>query len=343
MMTRLVLKEGRLRWSAIIALIVGLGLVMVLSLMLGRYTLTIGDIYNAAWYRLYGLSFGEPVDSVVFNLRLPRILLAVLAGAGLASAGTAFQGIFGNPLATPDTLGVTAGTSVGAVSALILNFSLVGVQLLSFVAGIVTVVVTTLIARNKRGGTSVVMLILSGVMVGALASAIMSILKYTADPNNKLPQITYWLMGSLSGASMRTLALGAPFIVVGSAVIFLMRWRLNILALGDDEARAAGMNVPRARGIIIVAATLITAAVVSMCGQVGWVGLLIPHCARMICGNNNRFVVPVGTVLGAIFLVVIDTLARSSMESEIPISVLTAIIGAPFFIYLLRRTGGGWA
>lgn len=342
-MTRLVLKEGRLRWSAIIALIVGLGLVMVLSLMLGRYTLTIGDIYNAAWYRLYGLSFGEPVDSVVFNLRLPRILLAALAGAGLASAGTAFQGIFGNPLATPDTLGVTAGTSVGAVSALILNFSLVGVQLLSFVAGIVTVVVTTLIARNKRGGTSVVMLILSGVMVGALASAIMSILKYTADPNNKLPQITYWLMGSLSGASMRTLALGAPFIVVGSAVIFLMRWRLNILALGDDEARAAGMNVPRARGIIIVAATLITAAVVSMCGQVGWVGLLIPHCARMICGNNNRFVVPVGTVLGAIFLVVIDTLARSSMESEIPISVLTAIIGAPFFIYLLRRTGGGWA
>ncbi|MDN6823024.1 FecCD family ABC transporter permease [Corynebacterium flavescens] len=326
-MTRLVLKEGRLRWSAIIALIVGLGLVMVLSLMLGRYTLTIDDIYNAAWYRLYGLSFGEPVDSVVFNLRLPRILLAALAGAGLASAGTAFQGIFGNPLATPDTLGVTAGTSVGAVSALILNFSLVGVQLLSFVAGIVTVVVTTLIARNKRGGTSVVM----------------SILKYTADPNNKLPQITYWLMGSLSGASMRTLALGAPFIVVGSAVIFLMRWRLNILALGDDEARAAGMNVPRARGIIIVAATLITAAVVSMCGQVGWVGLLIPHCARMICGNNNRFVVPVGTVLGAIFLVVIDTLARSSMESEIPISVLTAIIGAPFFIYLLRRTGGGWA
>ncbi|WP_312714223.1 FecCD family ABC transporter permease [Corynebacterium flavescens] len=342
-MTRLVLKEGRLRWSAIIALLVGLGLVMVLSLMLGRYTLTIGDIYNAVWYRLYGLSFGEPVDSVVFNLRLPRILLAALAGAGLASAGTAFQGIFGNPLATPDTLGVTAGTSVGAVSALILNFSLVGVQLLSFVAGIITVVVTTLIARNKRGGTSVVMLILSGVMVGALASAIMSILKYTADPNNKLPQITYWLMGSLSGASMRTLALGAPFIVVGSAVIFLMRWRLNILALGDDEARAAGMNLPRARGIIIVAATLITAAVVSMCGQVGWVGLLIPHCARMICGDNNRFVVPVGTVLGAIFLVVIDTLARSSMESEIPISVLTAIIGAPFFIYLLRRTGGGWA
>ncbi|MGX1738101.1 FecCD family ABC transporter permease [Corynebacterium flavescens] len=342
-MTRLVLKEGRLRWSAIIALLVGLGLVMVLSLMLGRYTLTIGDIYNAVWYRLYGLSFGEPVDSVVFNLRLPRILLAALAGAGLASAGTAFQGIFGNPLATPDTLGVTAGTSVGAVSALILNFSLVGVQLLSFVAGIITVVVTALIARNKRGGTSVVMLILSGVMVGALASAIMSILKYTADPNNKLPQITYWLMGSLSGASMRTLALGAPFIVVGSAVIFLMRWRLNILALGDDEARAAGMNLPRARGIIIVAATLITAAVVSMCGQVGWVGLLIPHCARMICGDNNRFVVPVGTVLGAIFLVVIDTLARSSMESEIPISVLTAIIGAPFFIYLLRRTGGGWA
>lgn len=342
-MSRIALKDGRLRLSVIIALIAGLGVVMVVSLMLGRYVLSISDIYNALWYRLFGMEFGEPVDSIVFNLRLPRILLAAFAGAGLASAGAAFQGIFGNPLATPDTLGVTAGASVGAVVALMLDLSLVGVQVLSLLAGIFTVAATTLIARNKRGATSVVMLILSGVMVGALANAVISVLKYTADPNNKLPQITYWLMGSLSGASMLNLAIGVPFIVIGVLVIHLMRWRLNIVALGEDEARASGMNVRRTRGIIIVAATLITAAVVSMCGQVGWVGLLIPHCARMICGANNRFVVPVGALLGAFFLVLIDTLARSATASEVPISVLTAIIGAPFFIYLLRKTGGGWA
>ncbi|MDN6740395.1 MAG: iron ABC transporter permease, partial [Corynebacterium casei] len=172
--------------------------------------------------------------------------------------------------------------------------------------------------------------------------AVISILKYVADPNEKLPQITYWLMGSLAGANLRSLAIGTPFILLGIITILVLRWRLNILALGDDEARASGMNVRFVRALVIVAATLTTASVVSMCGQVGWVGLLIPHCARMLCGNNNRFVVPISLLLGAIFLVVIDTLARSVSEAEIPISVLTALVGAPFFIYLLRKTGGGW-
>ncbi|WP_443408813.1 FecCD family ABC transporter permease [Corynebacterium casei] len=315
---------------------------MLLSLMLGRYTLSWSDIYNSFWYRIYGMSFGEPIDSIVFNLRLPRILLAALAGAALACSGAAFQSLFGNPLATPDTLGVTAGASVGAVLGILWNLPLIGMQLMSLVAGIGTIFLTIMIAKSKKG-VGIVMLILSGVIVGALANAVISILKYVADPNEKLPQITYWLMGSLAGANLRSLAIGTPFILLGIITILVLRWRLNILALGDDEARAAGMNVRLVRGMVIVAATLTTASVVSMCGQVGWVGLLIPHCARMICGNNNRFVVPISLLLGAMFLVLIDTLARSVSEAEIPISVLTALVGAPFFIYLLRKTGGGWS
>ncbi|MDN5903390.1 MAG: iron ABC transporter permease [Corynebacterium casei] len=340
-MNNLAVKDGHLRRITLLVLIIGVVAVMVISLMLGRYTLGLSEIYNALWYRVYGLSFGEPVDSIVFNLRLPRILLAALAGAALACSGAAFQSLFGNPLATPDTLGVTAGASVGAVLGILWNLPLIGMQLMSLLAGIATIFLTIMIAKSKRG-VGIVMLILSGVIVGALANAVISILKYVADPNEKLPQITYWLMGSLAGANLRSLAIGTPFILLGIITILVLRWRLNILALGDDEARASGMNVRFVRALVIVAATLTTASVVSMCGQVGWVGLLIPHCARMLCGNNNRFVVPISLLLGAIFLVVIDTLARSVSEAEIPISVLTALVGAPFFIYLLRKTGGGW-
>ncbi|AHI20184.1 FecCD family ABC transporter permease [Corynebacterium casei] len=341
-MNNFAVKDGRLRRSTLVALALGVVAVMLLSLMLGRYTLSWSDIYNSFWYRIYGMSFGEPIDSIVFNLRLPRILLAALAGAALACSGAAFQSLFGNPLATPDTLGVTAGASVGAVLGILWNLPLIGMQLMSLVAGIGTIFLTIMIAKSKKG-VGIVMLILSGVIVGALANAVISILKYVADPNEKLPQITYWLMGSLAGANLRSLAIGTPFILLGIITILVLRWRLNILALGDDEARAAGMNVRLVRGMVIVAATLTTASVVSMCGQVGWVGLLIPHCARMICGNNNRFVVPISLLLGAMFLVLIDTLARSVSEAEIPISVLTALVGAPFFIYLLRKTGGGWS
>ncbi|MGP5170924.1 FecCD family ABC transporter permease [Corynebacterium casei] len=340
-MNNLAVKDGHLRRITLLVLIIGVVAVMVISLMLGRYTLGLSEIYNALWYRVYGLSFGEPVDSIVFNLRLPRILLAALAGAALACSGAAFQSLFGNPLATPDTLGVTAGASVGAVLGILWNLPLIGTQLMSLLAGITTIFLTIMIAKSKRG-VGIVMLILSGVIVGALANAVISILKYVADPNEKLPQITYWLMGSLAGTNLRSLAIGTPFILLGIITILVLRWRLNILALGDDEARASGMNVRFVRALVIVAATLTTASVVSMCGQVGWVGLLIPHCARMLCGNNNRFVVPISLLLGAIFLVVIDTLARSVSEAEIPISVLTALVGAPFFIYLLRKTGGGW-
>lgn len=315
----------------------------LVCITIGRYPVSLPDVLTAFAAQTSGATEGvsETVQSVVFNIRLPRVILAVALGAGLACAGAAFQSLFSNPLATPDTLGVTAGASVGAVLAMLFDADMLTVQAVALLFGLGSVALTVSVAR-LHGKTSIVMLVLAGVIVSAIFQAAISLLKYTADPLSKLPEITYWLMGSLAGKTFESLAFGLPFIIVGVIVIFSLRWRLNILMLSEDEAHAAGIRVQRLRVITVVASTMITASCVSMCGQVGWVGLLIPHCARMICGNNNRFVIPFSIVLGAVFMLVIDTMARTVIASEIPISILTALIGAPFFIVLLRRTGGGW-
>ena len=276
----------------------------------------------------------------MFNLRLPRITVAVLIGSGMAVSGAAFQSLFSNPLATPDTLGVASGTCVGAVVALLLGWGMSGVQLTALVAGLVTVAITTAVARRRDGGTDVVTLVLAGVIVSAMADAVLSMLKLTADPTSKLPEITYWLMGSLAGASWSQIALAAPFIVIGSGGIVVLRWRLNVLALSEDEARAAGVDVRSLRITLIVCATVVTASVISLCGQVGWIGLIVPHAARMLTGSDNRYLIPVCLLLGASIMIFIDTAARTITASEVPVSVVTAIVGAPFFITLLRRTGG---
>ncbi|MGO2601125.1 MAG: FecCD family ABC transporter permease [Brevibacterium aurantiacum] len=341
-MTALALRDGRLRGWFMLALVIVLCVVFVVSLMLGRYSLNSTDLIQALSSRLGGDPVAARIDAVVYGLRIPRTVLAIFVGSGLALAGAAFQSLFSNPLATPDTLGVTAGASVGAVLAMLLGLPLVGMQLVSLLFGMVAVLVTIMIARH-RGRSDIVMLILAGVVVAAIANAVLSLLKLTADPNDELPQITYWLMGSLAGANMTATLIGAPLIVLGSVTIIALRWRLNVLALGEDEAKASGTNVRAIRAAIIVSATLITASCISMCGQVGWIGLIIPHIARMITGNNNSVTVPVCAVLGAIFLVLIDTIARTLLAAEIPISVVTAIVGAPIFIVLLRQTGGRWS
>ncbi len=311
---------------------------------LGRYPLGVDQVLGAlgAFFTGNMDSLENVVRSVVFNLRLPRIVLAVTLGAGLACAGAAFQSLFSNPLATPDTLGVTSGACVGAVIAIMLSADMFTTQVIALVAGLASVALTVAVSQ-RQGRTSIVMLVLAGVIVSAIFSAVISMLKYVADPNDKLPAITYWLMGSLSGKDFASLALGLPFIVVGVAIIFALRWRLNILTLSEDEARAAGVRVQRLRLLAILASTMVTASCVSMCGQVGWVGLLVPHCARMLCGNDNRLVVPFSIVFGALFMLAIDTVSRTMLASEIPVSVLTALIGAPVFIVLLRRTKGGWS
>ena len=335
------LHRARLRPWVLPLLVVLVLACAAVSIMVGRYGVSPQEMVGAIGARIAGGdSPDRKADSVVFNLRMPRITVAILIGSGMAVSGAAFQSLFSNPLATPDTLGVASGTCVGAVVALLLGWGMLGVQLTALVAGLITVAVTTAVARRRNGGTDVVTLVLAGVIVSALADAVLSMLKLTADPTSKLPEITYWLMGSLAGSSWQQIALATPFIVIGSGVIVALRWRLNVLALSEDEARAAGVDVRRLRILLIVCATVVTASVISLCGQVGWVGLIVPHAARMLTGSDNRYLIPVCLLLGASAMIAIDTVARTLTASEVPVSVVTAIVGAPFFITLLRRTGG---
>ncbi len=331
------IKKGRFTPLAVILMfvlpvVIGLGCICV-----GRMEIPISDVFKTIGAIFTGQETDIQNYSIIVNLRLPRILMAIIVGAGLTCAGNTFQSLFSNPLATPDILGVTSGTCVGAILAIILSCGILGTQLIALAFGLVSVLFTIKIAgRNKNG--SMIYLVLAGVIASSLFNAIGSLLKYTADPQDKLPEITYWLMGSFTSATYQKLLIGSPLIIVGIVIIYLLRWRLNILALSEDEAKASGIDLKKTRMIFILASTLITASAVSMCGQIGWIGLLIPHCARMLVGSNNRYVVPLSISLGASFMILIDTLSRSLTVIELPLSILTAIIGAPVFILLLNRS-----
>lgn len=316
-------------------------LTAVVCITLGRYGVSLQELFQALTALITGQkeAVNATVYTVLVNIRLPRVLLAVLCGAGLAVSGAAFQSLFSNPLATPDTLGVASGASFGAVLGLFLGQHILIVQLFSVLFGLFAVLLTSLISRQK-GASSSTMIILAGIVVSSLFNALISFVKFMADTDEQLPSITYWLMGSLANSSYPSLLFCAPFIIAGILAVLALRWRLNLLCLTEDEARSQGVNIAALRGIISLSATAITASCVAMCGQVGWVGLLIPHICRMIFGSNTKKIIPASISLGAVFMLIIDTAARSASSMEIPISVLTAIIGAPFFILLLRRTGG---
>ena len=305
-------------------------------LCIGRMNLSVPEVIRTLLGALLRRETDGQSYSIIVNLRVPRILMAVIVGAGLTCAGATFQALFSNPLATPDILGVTSGTCVGAILAILMSRSVLETQFIALAFGLVSVWIT-LRLTGKKEGHSVVFLVLAGVIISSLFDAIGSLLKYTADPMNELPEITYWLLGSLTSASYKEILIGSPLILAGITIIYLLRFKLNILSLSEDEAKASGIDLKKTRLIFILAATMITASCVSMCGQVGWVGLLIPHCARMALGSNNRFVIPAGISLGASFMIVIDTLSRSISVIELPLSVLTAIIGAPVFISLLKK------
>lgn len=310
------------------------------AVLIGRYRVSPEDLAGALFPGLFpGREVPDAVLNVIFQIRLPRILLALLAGAGLSAAGGAFQALFSNPLATPDTLGVATGSSFGAALGILLGFPSILVQFCALGTGLLAVVLVYAVG-SSRNGSSLVMMILSGMVISALFSALVSLIKYTADPQDVLPAITFWLMGSLMGTTQETLLVGAPLILIGMGILYVFRWKLNALTLSEEEARSLGIPVRRIRTLVILGSAMITASVVSMCGLIGWVGLLIPHVARMIFGNNNQYVMPASMGLGAVFMLVIDTVARSVTAAEIPVSILTAVIGAPFFIGLLRRTGG---
>ncbi|MBR5228701.1 MAG: iron ABC transporter permease [Firmicutes bacterium] len=332
-------KTGRLSLAWKVMLIVLPVITAVLALGIGRYSISPADVIEAIAGRFTGnYEISEMAFKTIWNLRIPRILLALLAGAGLSVAGCAFQSLFANPLATPDTLGVASGASFGAALGILMGFGMMGMQITSFVMGAVAVTLTWLGGSGRGKGLSSV--VLSGIMMGSLFNALVSLVKYLADAETQLPAITYWLMGGLNNAGYKSLVFGAPPIILGIIILFVIRWRMNLLPLSDDEARSSGVNINRLRAVTVICATMITASCVSMCGQVGWVGLLIPHMCRMKFGSNHLSLIPASISLGAVFMVIVDTAARTMTAAEIPVSILTAIIGAPFFIILMRKSGG---
>lgn len=324
----------------VLLLIVLLLLLAFLSLFLGRYTVSPWDVVEILAQKITGQSENTVNTTVIWDIRMPRILLAMLAGAGLSVSGAAFQGCFHNPLVSPDMLGVSAGAGFGAALGILLtNETGAFTAGLSFAMGLSSVFLSWFLSRiRKDGGT--LSLVLAGVIVSAVFNALISFVKLVADTDSQLPAITFWLMGSLNGTTFRVLASAVVPIAVGIGLLLAMRWQINILTLGDDEARSLGINPVRVRMLVIFCATVITAATVMVAGIIGWVGLIVPNLCRMLVGADHRKMMPVCCATGAAFLLAVDLLARSATAMEIPLGILTALIGAPFFALVYKKGDG---
>lgn len=312
--------------------------IFLLSFTLGRYGVPIKEVIRIFCSKLVHLrqTWTTEMEIVVINIRLPRIIMACLVGCTLSAAGASYQGVFQNPMASPDILGASSGAAFGAALAILLHGNAQIITFSAFLSSLITVMTVFFIAE-RAPGLRVVNLILAGIMVGSLFTAGTSYIKLVADPSNQLPAITYWMMGSLSGSKLGQVAFAIVPMALGLIPLFLIRWQINILTLGDDEARTLGVNTYRLRMIVILCATLITAASVSVSGMIGWVGLVIPHLCRKIVGNDYRYLLPASMIAGAAFLLIVDNVSRNLLAVEIPIGILTAFIGAPFFIYLIAR------
>lgn len=324
------------------AIIVGLGVIVIviaaISLMLGRYPIDPGQAIAMLVNQVIPLdqSWTDQQSTLFFNVRLPRILLALMVGCCLSVAGAAYQGTFQNPLVSPDILGASQGAAFGAAVAILWGFTAAMVSVSAFCFALLTVLLVLLISSRAKGNHMMVV-VLSGVMVSSLFQAGVSYAKLVADPTDELADITYWLMGSLTGAKMAQVATVFPILFVGCAVLFALRWRINILTMGDDEASTMGVNARLIRIVVIIAATFITAACVSVTGMIGWVGLVIPHLCRMLVGADYKKLILASMLMGAGFLLLVDDIARLATTAEIPIGILTAFVGAPFFLYLITR------
>lgn len=307
----------------------------VFSLSVGRYALSFNDVVTTL------LGSGDSMqNNIIFSFRAPRVILAIVVGAGLSVAGAVFQSLFRNPLATPDILGVTNGASFGAVLGLLLGLSFSYISIMGFIFGIASLLLVACVGYNKHMPYNTTTMILSGVIISAFFQSLIGIVKYVADPQDTLPTITYWLLGSLDVSLQTHVSIGIVGIIVGIIVLFILRWKCNLLYLPDDEAKSLGVNLNVLRAISIFFSTMIVAFSVSMCGVIGWVGLLVPHIARLLVGNNNAQLIPMSIFIGALFLIFVDTLSRTLIAEQIPISILTSLLGAPFFIYILRNSIG---
>ena len=315
--------------------------VLLGSLLLGRYALSPGQLLHMLWTKVNGGAADWPLsdDKVVFAVRLPRVAAAALVGAALAVSGAAYQGMFRNPMVSPDILGASAGAGFGAAVAILLGAGYFGISAAAFCCGLLAVAAAWLVSRLSRTNQTVA-LILAGMMISSLFSAGTSFVKLVADTQQQLPAITYWLMGSLSSVKdTDVLFLSIP-VTLGMVPLLALRWRMNLLTLGEEEAQSMGVNTRRLRGTVIVCATLLTSASVAVSGMIGWVGLVIPHFCRMLFGYDYRRLIPAGALFGASFLLIVDDIARLVTTGELPLGILTAFVGAPLFVYLIV-TGGG--
>jgi len=327
-----------------VGLAILLGMTVLISLGIGRYHVDFFTVVKICWSRVYSSipTWTDTDERVVLLIRMPRILMAVFAGAGLALSGAGLQGVFRNPLVGPQIIGVSSGAAFGGVLAILIWESQILTILTAFVFGLIAVVIVFIMSRTN-GRSPVLMLVLSGVVVSAFFTALISLAKYVADPYDQLPAIVFWLMGSLALITYSKVVIAGIPILLAGAVIYMIRFRINILSLGDEEAESLGIKVGPTRWVLILCATLITSAVVSVCGIIGWVGLVIPHVARMITGPDHRILFPASALIGSIFFLLVDDIARGATQAEIPVGILTAIIGAPVFAVLLKRThAGGW-
>ncbi len=317
-------------------LVVLLVVVFFIALCAGRYSIRVTEVVRILASSVFDVTqtWDDKAYGVIFTLRLPRTIGAVLVGAALSLAGAAYQGVFKNPLVSPDLLGVSSGACVGAAIAILLGMNSLGVQALAFAVGIGAVTLTMLIPRLFRS-SSMMMLVLSGVIVRGMMDSVVGVIKYIADPETQLADITYWTLGSLVKVLSSDLFAIAPVIAAGCLMVLLLSWRINILSLGEQEARALGVHVGFVRGVVIICSTLLTASAVCVCGTIGWVGLVIPHLSRITVGQDNTKSIPVSLLMGAIFMVAIDTLARVLTSLELPLSILTGIIGARFYFMVL--------
>ena len=313
-------------------------LLAAIAFAVGRYPVSLAEVLGA----MLGQAADPTVNTVVLQVRGPRVLSALLVGAALAAAGTAYQGMFRNPLVSPDILGVSTGAALGAVLGIFLSQNILMTQLFAFAGGLAAVGLVYGVGSRMRGHDPLLALVLTGVVIGTLLGSAIALIKYLADPYNQLPAITFWLLGSLAAISPKDLAITGPLALLGLAPMLLLRWRMNLLALPDDEARALGVDTRRLRTLVVTCATLMTASVVAISGIIGWVGLLIPHAARLVVGPDFGRLLPLAMLMGAGFMLAVDTLCRTLATIEVPPGVLTALIGTPFFLWLFAFARRSW-
>lgn len=335
------------RWVLAVLCLV-LALTVAASLTIGRYGVPLGQVAGILGQRFGGQGVAEAnreANLVLFVIRIPRILLAMMVGAALSASGAAFQGLFKNPMVSPDILGVSSAAGAGAALSILIGLSSLGVNLLAFLFGVSAVILVLLLAKAiGRGSGSLLIMVLSGVVVSSVFRALTSLAKYVADSDNKLPEITFWLMGSFAkSGSANNVLIMLTALLLGATPLLALRWRMNVLSFGEEEARAMGINTGQLRVVIVACSTLLTASSVCLCGSIEWVGLIMPHITRLMVGPNYRILLPASMLSGAIFMLSVDNICRAIIPGELPVGIVTSLIGAPLFIYMLFKGRGGLA